>query len=186
MQITLIRHLPTDWNKKTKLQGRKDIPISPIILEDQIQITKNLKRLKKLPQPDMILASTLSRTMQTANAYGFTAQVDTLLDELDFGTFEGRPKSLLMEMLGDQWLEEPLQVELGEKLTQLQQRVYLFLKKYQTYTHVLVFGHGAWIRALLSLIQTGNLNQMNKITLDNNQMITLSIDKSIKERKITF
>ena len=30
MQITLIRHLPTEWNKKQKLQGRRDIGISPI------------------------------------------------------------------------------------------------------------------------------------------------------------
>ncbi|HCX48206.1 MAG TPA: histidine phosphatase family protein, partial [Bacillus sp. (in: Bacteria)] len=26
MEITLIRHLPTEWNKKHKLQGKRDIP----------------------------------------------------------------------------------------------------------------------------------------------------------------
>ena len=46
MQITLIRHLPTDWNKKQKLQGRRDIGISPITRSIQKEIVLNQQLLK--------------------------------------------------------------------------------------------------------------------------------------------
>ncbi|MDR6997618.1 phosphoglycerate mutase family protein [Neobacillus niacini] len=175
MQLTLIRHLPTEWNKKTWLQGRRDIEISQVTEEFQKGIAENQRLLKNLAPFDLVLASTLKRTHQTAHLYGFLPETEVLLDELDFGSFEGLPKEKLMEHKNRLWIENPSGLVLGESLKSLEERIVLFLDKYQDFHNLLLFGHGSWIRALLSYKKYGHINNMNKITVGNNSCITLSI-----------
>jgi len=177
MQITLIRHLPTEWNKKEMLQGRKDIAISAVTDEALKEISNNKQILETLPPTDLVLASTLSRTHQTARLYGYEPESERLLDELDFGPFEGKSKQELRERFGDLWTDSPRELVLGESLKNLEQRIEVFLEKYHPYHHILVFGHGSWIRAMVSYWQYGNINHMNKITVGNNQCIILSVSK---------
>lgn len=174
MQITFIRHLPTAWNKKNKLQGRRDIEISPVTKAFQKGIADNQKHLGKRAPFDLVVASTLIRTQQTANLYGHQAKTDSLLDEMDFGPFEGHSKEQLIKYYGNQWFNHPKQIVLGESISHLEKRLLLFLKQRQHFTNILVFGHGAWIRAMISHHQYGHINNMNKITLKNNECVTLS------------
>ena len=176
MQITLIRHLPTEWNVNTWLQGRQDIKILPITDRDQLEIVKNQKNLSRLQPFDLILASTLKRTQQTAQIYGMNVVIEPLLDELDFGDFEGRPKEELITELGSRWLENPRELQLGESVIHLENRIVHFIKKYESYDNILVFGHGSWIRAFISLVQNGHINRMNRIHIPNNKCITLTFD----------
>ncbi len=176
MIITLIRHLPTEWNKRTLLQGRRDIDLSPITEDWSGQISRNQQLLKNLPPMDLVLASTLRRTHQTADLYGFQAETEGLLDELDFGPFEGLPKEKLIETYGDQWFENPKDLILGESIKNLEKRTLLFLDKYKEFNHILVFGHGSWIRALVSYINHGDINKMNKINVENNACISLEVN----------
>jgi len=176
MIITVIRHLPTEWNKKTWLQGRRDIEISPINEEVYTQISKNERLLKQLPPVDLVLASTLRRTHQTAKLYGYHPETEGLLDELDFGPFEGRPKERLIQTYGAEWFEKPKELVLGEGLEELEHRIRLFIDTYQNYNHILVFGHGSWIRGLLSYVEHGDINKMNKITIENNACKTLVVN----------
>jgi broad specificity phosphatase PhoE len=173
MIITLIRHLPTEWNKRTWLQGRRDINLSPITEDFKIQISRNQQLIKKLPPFDLVLASTLRRTHQTAMLYGCQPETEGLLDELDFGPFEGRPKEELIETYGDKWIQNPKDLILGESIKNLEKRVLLFLDKYKEFNHILVFGHGSWIRALVSYLNHGDINKMNTINVENNACITL-------------
>ncbi len=184
MQTTFIRHLPTEWNKKKWLQGRKDIDISPLTEEFQEGVASNQYLLKKWSPFDLVLASTLVRTAQTAHLYGYFPEQDRLLDELDFGHFEGKPKEQLLKQYGEQWFNHPKTLMLGENITNLENRIILFLKKYKAFSNILVFGHGAWIRAILSYHQYGHINNMNKITLENNQYVKLSwhIEQQIDDR----
>ncbi|MCQ6279127.1 histidine phosphatase family protein [Bacillus sp. EB600] len=176
MQITLIRHLPTEWNKKTWLQGKRDIGISSPTEELKEMIEANQRDLEKLSPFDLVLASTLKRTHQTAKLYGYEAETDALLDELDFGQFEGIPKEILMDKFGDKWLKNPKALVLGESIQHLEERISTFLGKYRGYQNLLVFGHGSWIRALLSYQKYGDINAMNKIIVLNNERITISIN----------
>src|SRR3954447_9239269 len=120
MQITFIRHLPTEWNKKTWLQGRRDIGIIPITDIFQKEIAYNQKLLKSLSPFDHVLASSLKRTHQTAALYDYQAETEHLLDELDFGPFEGLPKEKLIESCGSKWTENPKELVLGESITNLE------------------------------------------------------------------
>jgi broad specificity phosphatase PhoE len=177
MQITLIRHLPTEWNKNHILQGRRDIEICPLSTEDRKNINNNLKLLKELSPFAFILASSLKRTHQTALQYGFLSETESLLDELDFGPFEGHSKEELIATYKNTWMESPRKLVLGESLKNLENRILLFLDKYERASNILVFGHGSWIRALVSFCHDGHINNMNKIEIQNNQLITLSLYK---------
>jgi probable phosphoglycerate mutase len=176
MQVNVIRHLPTEWNQKDRLQGRRDIPIRPVTRELQRKIAKNKKTLHKLGPFQTVLASTLQRTKQTAGHYGYRPVIEPLLDELDFGPFEGMQKSVLYETFGKKWFDHPKGLHLGESLRDFEQRIEWFLEKYKNHKNMLIFGHGAWTRALISYHQTGNINGMNKLFVENNECITLNFE----------
>jgi broad specificity phosphatase PhoE len=176
MQITVIRHLPTEWNKQTWLQGRQDIELAQVSDELLEGIEENQKVLQKLAPFDIVLASTLQRTHQTANLYGYKYEIEALLDELNFGPFEGVPKHKLIEKYGEVWFENPRELVLGESLKNLEKRIVMFLDKYQKNTNILAFGHGSWIRAMISYANYGDINQMNKIDVVNNACMTLNIE----------
>ncbi|MDF1510076.1 phosphoglycerate mutase family protein [Robertmurraya sp. DFI.2.37] len=172
MDITVIRHLPTEWNIKQKLQGKRDIPILSLTEKQHLNIAKNTNLLMG-KSFDHVLCSSLLRTKQTAERYGYTAVQDALLDELDFGPFEGRPKEDLLCEFGELWIEHPQKIVLGESLSNLEKRIISFLNKYNNAAHLLVFGHGSWIRALSSYHRFGHINAMNKMTVNNNECISL-------------
>lgn len=176
MQITLIRHLPTEWNHKQKLQGKRDIELSSVTKVFQKGIAHNKEILKKISPFDIVLASTLKRTHQTAFLYGYNPETEGLLDELDFGPFEGLSREKLIETHGNKWFESPKELVLGESLTHFEERITLFLEKYKEVSNILVFGHGSWIRAIISYHQFGDINNMNKISVKNNDCITLSFE----------
>lgn len=172
MQITLIRHLPTDWNTMSLLQGRQDIGISPVSKSHQKRIEINKLQLEKLAPFDMVVASTLKRTYQSAKYYHYDPKKEALLNEFDFGRYEGLPKEILLKDLRGQWFKNPETIVLGESMLKLQDRITSFLEKYKRYQNILLFGHGCWIRAFLSYIQAGHINNMNdKIVLHNDPII---------------
>lgn len=179
MEITLIRHLPTEWNQKGLLQGRKDIPLLPLTSHQSEQVNHNLELIKRKSQPKIILTSSLKRTQQTARLYGINNyEIESLLDEWDFGEFEGKPKKDLISTFGPLWHTDPRSIFLGESGENFEERICQFLQKYKDIPSLLVFGHGAWIRALLSYTRNGTINKMNQIHLDNNQCVTINYEKA--------
>lgn len=178
MQLTLIRHLSTPWNEKGILQGKKDISINNLNNAITQEISANKQFLKHKSPFSRVLVSTLKRTHQTAMAYDFdNFQIDPLLDELDFGDFEGKAKRYLIDKHGEKWLNTPRDLILGESLIDLEKRVLRFIEKYRDYDSVLVFGHGSWIRACVSYHRYGTINKMNQMVVNNNQLLTVNVDK---------
>lgn len=176
MKLNLVRHLPTTWNLAGKLQGRQNIQID----ERQIEvlrenISNNKKRLKCLEPFDLVLASSLVRTKQTADVYAYKPIIEPLLDELDFGSYEGQSKICLLQNYQENWYDNPEKIILGEPMLSLETRVLLFLNKYKHYENLLVFGHGSWIRALISIHKVGSINVMNKLTLENNELVQVEM-----------
>lgn len=186
MEITLIRHLPTAWNHQGLLQGQRDIPICEKTLEgDQTQIEKNCRQLQQTGPFGIVLASSLRRAQQTAHVYGYQDPViEPLLNELDFGAFEGHPKKELVSHFGDSWYNQPREIALGEGVATLEKRVLLVLRHYKNFQRILIFGHGSWIRALLSINQQGDVNNMNRVKVDNNERIQLTMEGERDESTI--
>ncbi|GAB6041641.1 histidine phosphatase family protein [Endothiovibrio diazotrophicus] len=174
MTLILIRHLPTAWNRDGLLQGRRDLPILEPGPDEQAAIADNRHRLAELGPFDAVLVSRLQRTAMTADRHGYQGRyrVEPLLDELDFGPYEGRPRAELLAEVGARWREAPQQLVLGEALTDLEQRVRTVLQQYDG-DNVLIFGHGAWIRAAVAIVREGGIEGMNRTVIDNNQLVIL-------------
>jgi broad specificity phosphatase PhoE len=178
MQIAVIRHLPTEWNQIGVLQGSRDIPISPLTEESLCAIQLNKRKLKNFEPVDLVLTSSLIRTHETAKCYGYDSfTVEPLLNELNFGDYEGVPKSILMEDYSDMWINSPRGLTLGEPLIVFEKRIVTFLNKYKNYSNVIIFGHGSWIRALLSISRYGTLDHMNKVEVKNNDLNIVDFSK---------
>ena len=93
MKLYIARHGETAWNVENKVSGRTDVPLTE----------KGLEQAKLLAQNatgkgiEVILASPLLRARQTAQAVseaiGVPIEIDERLIELDFGIFEGMPRT---------------------------------------------------------------------------------------------
>lgn len=166
--------MQTRYNVRGLLQGRLDISILPPDPDQQSIIKENKNKITG--SYTHILVSSLKRTRETADLYVNSYTVEPLLDELDFGKWEGHKKSAMIRAL-PQWRHTPDQLVLGEPLFDLENRVKAFLNKYESAARILVFGHGAWIRALLSLHQSGSIRAMNKIIVPNNKLIFIETVK---------
>lgn len=174
MDLVLVRHLTTGWNLAGKLQGRRDEDVLTPAADGDPRVRRNLQALDDGAGIDRVLASSLKRSQQTAVYYGMPGfQVEPLLDELDFGPFEGRSHADLVRHTDGEWREDPSPLVLGESVAMLRQRIERFLAKYQDHGRVLAFAHGAWMRGLISLARQGDLAAMNRIALPNNAMVTV-------------
>ena len=176
MELTILRHMQTPYNDQGILQGRRDIGILPPGPDQTKYIEANKKKLGDLTRFDFILVSSLRRTRETALIYSPDFLKEPLLDELDFGPYEGRPKA---DLLREQplWESDPVSLVLGEPLIDLGNRVKAFVDKYQSSDRVLAFGHGAWIRAMTSWHSKGSIKTMNHIHIPNNELMQYKIQR---------
>lgn len=110
MNVLLVRHGETPWNREGRYQGRTDIPLSP---EGEAQVKALGARLAHLPIA-VAVASPLSRARKTAEAIlaGRTTplELDEGLLEISHGDWEGKLASEIelshAEMFGA-WRSRP-------------------------------------------------------------------------------
>ena len=97
MKIYLMRHGRTNWNEKNITQGRRQNQLSRTGKKEVMKIAKNFADTKI----DLIVASPLMRTMQTAKLINEFHHVEIIKDErlieVDQGIFSGRRYSSLSE-----------------------------------------------------------------------------------------
>ncbi|MCG8332942.1 MAG: histidine phosphatase family protein [Proteobacteria bacterium] len=177
MKLQIIRHCTTELNERSILQGRLDVPIKPPNSKIDFSIKKYLLDYFDGNLPDIILTSQLKRTQETALYLGFDKfQIENLLDELDFGEFEGRQRTDFLKLHQEAWMTNPASLILGEPVSSLANRVKRFMVKYENCRYVLAFGHGAWMRCFLSLVQNDfQLKKMNQQKLNNLEMIRVQL-----------
>lgn len=83
MQVYLIRHGETIWNRERRYQGSQDIPLSE----------SGIRKLKKADfSPATVYITSLMRTLQTARILFPDSEPEVVpgLEEMNFGVFEGR------------------------------------------------------------------------------------------------
>ena len=97
VRLALIRHAPTEWNARSRIQGRTDIALSA-------EGRKKAQTWKLPPELDGFawVCSPLKRAMQTARLLGAPAgcPTDERLQEADWGDWEGRVLPELRAELG--------------------------------------------------------------------------------------
>ncbi len=176
MKLVVVRHLPTAWNIETRMQGQQDIPIIPPDAETLALVATARVTVESEGPFDAVYCSRMRRTRQTAELFGYPHPVpEVLLAELNFGPFEGAMRADMLAALGAAWFEAPQTLTLGESIVDLGKRVQQFLARNAHHQRVLVFGHGAWTRALYSLRKTGGLEQMNSLSIGNGEVLVFEV-----------
>lgn len=96
MELYVIRHGKTDWNKEYRFQGAKDIPLNDEGRQSAITLSKRLETTHF----DQIYSSPLSRAYETACIIKGNRNIPLIVNpeiiELSFGDMEGIPH--------DQWM----------------------------------------------------------------------------------
>ncbi|REL37559.1 histidine phosphatase family protein [Rhodohalobacter sp. SW132] len=97
-RLFIIRHGETDFNRKQMLQGRGiDAPLNATGQKQALQIAAALEK----EEVGKIVASSMMRSIQTAqplaSKLGMPIESFEDLDEMDFGDFEGKRKTEVLE-----------------------------------------------------------------------------------------
>ncbi len=164
MELYIVRHGETEWNKEHRLQGQTNIHLT----EYGKSLARKTGEALKEVRIDKIYSSPLDRSYETAllirGDRNIPIEKDDRLIELNFGKFEGKT---VPELQNDDstsfryFFSEPdkyVADETGETLLHLCQRAGEFLKEKiepmeQQWERVMIVGHGALNKALMSHIK---------------------------------
>jgi len=101
-----VRHGQTDWNALGQFQGRTDVPLNSIGIEQAKRASRTLLNRNI----DLVVSSPLQRALKTAQIIagdlGSEIEIDDLLIECDFGSLEGRSIRSEMDKHGVTELEQ--------------------------------------------------------------------------------
>lgn len=170
MEIYIVRHGETMWNKEKKLQGSVDIELN----ENGKALAKETGEALMHTRIDCIYSSPLKRAYETAlliqNKRDIPLYTDPRLRELSFGCFEGQNFSQLIKdpSLTFQYFFKKPELyrapEDGETLEALIVRAGSFMKEIieplaTTHERVMIVAHGALNKAIMSYIKGHGTDQ---------------------------
>lgn len=172
MQLILIRHGETLWNKEGRIQGTSDIELSEAGVEQARRLALSLKDT----DIGAIHASPLKRAFRTAEIinsfHGKVIDVHAGLMEMDQGDFEGMSFKELMACEREflkRWVADPASVRMphGESLVELQKRAWPPLEKIIAASqNALVVAHNFTIAAILCRVRNISLSEFRSTCVD--------------------
>ncbi len=157
MKIYVTRHGQTDFNKKRMMQGRSDIPLNSVGIDQARARRKSIGNIRF----DAVYASPLVRAIQTAEIIGDVDRKDIIVDdriiEADFGPYElmGYFKTGL-PMIAYWSTPELFKAPPGvETIREMRERTSSFLRELEQkdYETVLVACHGGIIRPIRGYLE---------------------------------
>lgn len=167
MELYIVRHGETVWNKQWRLQGSTDIKLS----ENGIDMAKKTGYGMKNIDFKVAYSSPLSRAYDTAKIIVGDRNIDIIKDnrirEISFGDYEGKTYDELENMGTDfkYFFDRPEIFKAdknGESLKSIIYRAGLFLediiKKYgETDSKILIVAHGAINKAIMANIKKSEI-----------------------------
>lgn len=181
-RIILVRHGMTDANAKTLMIGRTDVSLSLMGMQQATALGKRLAREQSI---DVVYASPMVRTLQTASKILHFKPVPafkaTGLIEIDFGSWEGKSHRFIAKNFPDEyicWQETPHlhKMPSGESLVEMQKRVFKTVtniaKRHPGKT-ICIVTHGACIRSLMCEFSRYPVSKINKIPWSDNTAISI-------------
>lgn len=100
MTLWIVRHGQTEANASGLLLGRADPNLNDVGRDQAKRIAD------AIPVPDLVIASPLSRTMQTADAFGQQIIEDDRFIEVDYGDYDLQPLSSVPPEIWKRWRSE--------------------------------------------------------------------------------
>ena len=130
MNLYLVRHGETEWNREGRAQGRADVPLN----DAGIAQSQALASIFASMNVAAVMSSSSRRAVRTAQAIAAPHSLDVIpeddLLELNFGGLDGAPLRDMREMFPDffeHWTRDPATAQFpdgGETLQQLQDRTW--------------------------------------------------------------
>lgn len=166
MEIALVRHGQTDYNRDSRLQGSSDIALNATGLEQ----ARTAAQLLSDDRWDAVVSSPLQRAAVTADIIAEALEVEVLgrfpgLVERDYGAAEGLTKEQAVEKFGDTWPGQ-------ESFEDLQRRAVATIEEIATehpLPGLVIVAHGTLIRAF-----TDHVTAIATDTPDNAHSVRLS------------
>lgn len=173
----LIRHGETENNRRGRVQGWTESPLSALGREQARRIGVRLAGIR----PDAAVSSPLGRALETAKiALGDGAAIDVRdgIREINLGVWEGRSASELRRAYPEDvavWFDRPgaLRIEGAETIRSFRLRVGREMEKLRTDFEdatVAVFTHGGMICAWLTLILGMKLDDIWRFKIRNGSL----------------
>jgi probable phosphoglycerate mutase len=183
LSLTLIRHGVTDWNLERRFQGHSDVSLNA---EGRSQAEALAARLHGEGRcPRALIASDLSRAMQTAapvaETFGLDIRPEEIWRERQLGCFEGRTGAelrVLMPAVYAAWRQDLLDVSPpgAETYREHQARVAGALEQLRqefSEGEILVVTHGGSIYSALGLVYGSLLPKDPGLRLANTSLTEL-------------
>lgn len=170
MELYIVRHGETEWNKDKLLQGSTDIPLS----ENGRALARISGEALANTAFNRIYSSPLSRAYETACLFRGQQEVEIITDErlreLCFGEYEGKNMSELLATPDCPFrffFKQPHLYEApadGESLEHLCERAASFMEDIilpleTTCQRVMIVAHGAINKALMTYVKKHDLSQ---------------------------
>lgn len=171
MNLYVVRHGETNYNKLGLLQGFSDIPLNETGEKQAIDAKKKLENVAI----DLVITSPLVRTKQTASIIIGNRNVRTITDdriiERNLGMLEGKDSSFYDTKKYWDYSLNYYNSDNVEKLSDLFLRTKLFLEdiknKYPN-KNILIVSHAATIRALhFNIVGFNEKDDLHKFSVDN-------------------
>lgn len=167
MNIYLLRHGETDWNKEGRIQGHTDIRLNQ---NGRMQVVRTATRLAGIcPNIDMILCSPLSRARESAEiaAERLNYPKDRIIEEplfieRCFGEAEGmtameREQKYPNYHYSDTDYRFPGMESYEEIMKRAQTAFDTVVHKFRDKDNILVASHGAILQAVVTTISDGKI-----------------------------
>lgn len=161
LELVLIRHGETTWNRRRVLQGHTDVPLSEVGLEQARRLVRGVEGLRP---PTVLFSSDLQRARKTAEpiaaALGVAITERFSLRERCFGAFEGCPWEDIQQRLREAAIQAGLDDHNfrppgGESRADVEQRLGQLLAEIDAFSEddsVWVVSHGGVVRNLLRML----------------------------------
>ena len=151
MNLYLVRHGETEWNREGRAQGRADIPLNEAGVAQSQALAAEFTSMRIAN----VMSSSSRRAVLTAEAiaapHSLDVQPNDGLLELDFGALDGAPLRDMREMFPDffeHWTRDPATAQFpdgGETLQQLQDRTWAVVdsvaREHEAQDNVIIVSH---------------------------------------------
>ena len=188
MNLYLVRHGETEWNRLKKFQGQLNSDLTDIGIEQAKALGKYLE--KENIDFDFVYSSPQERAYNTAKLIKEDFQIitDSRLMEMAFGKWEGMDVELIKEESAenfhnffnssDKYNHKPHEAESFESL-EIRVREFLdeIKEKYKG-KNVLVVSHGVTLKVFVKIIKNQNLKEFSESGgIFNTSLSLISYDK---------
>lgn len=184
MNIYLLRHGETDWNKEGRIQGHTDIPLNQ---NGRLQIAQTAKGLAgTCPDIDLIICSPLSRACESAEIAAKNLHypsdrivVEPILIERSFGEAEGltaaeREKKYPNYHYSDTGYYFPGMEPFDDLMKRAGNALERIMELSRSSQNILAVSHGAILAAIITAVTDGKIPYFSDIiSLDSGSLFRI-------------